>query len=358
MDKFKPKKLAATKPTKTAATPRNNGFEGKKAVSEVIQGKSDLNPANNQPVNAMANSIMSGINQLEAERKSNNAFCVQVINQLLQDRDTLNSIRKAVSQDAANPAAKYAVGIQSLLSEFDAGELYQIGKRCEAIAKTNDHLGRQFLSEKVKPLICSMNVLIDLENKTYRWATYEELKAQLPAQAPTESTNTFLKLVPLNTLRTMQQQRRINKARKDPYCSVTKDGVIKYHAKPFTGSMSEADKKLLRDKEHAEAEAKIRAEIEKTTKRKISAEMMDAEKAVQQKELEIIAEARLKAAHIHSKQIVRNTKLASFKPVAVAMVVGVIAFTIAINTPEDQEQEIQTAAFDMPYTDYQELSND
>ena len=336
--------------TKSPATQQKDGISAKKAVSEVIQSKSDLNPADNKPDNSVANSILDGINQLEAERKSNNAFCVTQINKILKDRETLKDLRTTIALDSANPAAKYAIAIQALLGEFDAGALFQITKRCDLIAKSNEQLGRQFLTEKVKPIICGMNVLIQLESNDYRWATYEELSEQLPASVSVEKSK-LMNIAPLRKLRTIQQQRRINKARLDPYCSVKKDGTIKYHTKPFVGEMSEADKKLLREKAHAESEAKIRAEIEKNTHRKMSAEMMDAEKAIQQKELEIIAGARLKAAEINAKNIVRNTKLSTFKPVAVTVAVAAIAAFVAISSQDlaEQDETIQTAAFEQTW---------
>ena len=336
--------------TKSPVTQQNDGISGETAVSETIQGKSDLNPAQNKPDNNVANCILEGIGKLEEERKSNNLVCVDVINNILKDRETLQTLRTTIALDAANPAAKYAVAIQALFTEFDAGALFQVTKRCELIAKSNEQLGRQFLTEKVKPIICSMNILVQLESNDYRWATFDELNEQLPAPTSADDSK-LMNIAPLRKLRTMQQQRRINKARLDPYCSVKKDGTIKYHTKPFAGEMSEADKKLLREKAHAESEAKIRAEIEKNTHRKMSAEMMDAEKAIQQKELEIIAGARLKAAEINAKNIVRNTKLSTFKPVAVTVAVAALAAFVAISSQDlaEQEETIQTAAFEQPW---------
>lgn len=347
MKKFKFNNPVAEISAAKSEKPEKDGILAKIAVFKENPVKTDLKPANNKPEPSYAASIISGIKQLDAEIKSNNDFCIQLINQLLKERSTLESIRSIIALDASNPAAKYAVGIQSLLNEFNAGELFQLVKRCDAIAKENEQLGRNFLTDKIKPLICDMNVLIQLESNDYRWATYEELKEQLPVTQKPE-TNQLMKLPVLKKLRTMQQQHRISKAKKDTYCSVKKDGSIIYHPRPFTGEMSEADKKLLRQKAQAEAEAKIRADIEKITYRKLTSEAMAAEKALQERELEIHAKARLKAAEIHAKSLVSRTKLATYKPIAVAASIAAIAVFIAIKTDSvaPQDQEIQTASIE------------
>lgn len=301
-------------------TAQNNGFFSKFKKNAGIQGKTGVNPAQNKPLDISA-TLTKAIEDMETKRVLNNGQCVLLINKAINQPETIKHIRDLIAADPSNGAAKYSLGIQCLLERFDAGEAFALIDTCKEIASTEESLGRHFLTDKVKPIICGLNILIQKSDNTYRWANLNELKTAIPGNA-----NLFVKIKQSAAKRAKQAKTKlvISRNQSNPYLVLGDDGEVEYLRKPFTGQLTKEEARLIREHEEAKAKAKL---IEDTQKLKDKAATKDQNKLNRQLELqkqELWMASELERTELQIKQAYQSQKLASFqKP---AIVLAVLAF--------------------------------
>lgn len=338
--------------SETKEKAQNNGFFNKFSFEQQIRGKSRENPPKNQP-KSIAASLMHSINEAEKARIANNADCILVINQMINQPELVKTFRQMVASDPANTPAKYAIGLQALLDQFDAGETLALVKTCEAIAKQHDQLGRQFLTEKVKPIVMAMNVLIQCSDNSFRWATLAELERSAPGK-PSLIKN--LKSATTSKLGELKAKVIINrrKVSANPYLLVDDNGNVEQLRKPFTGELTKEEAKLMREYDDAKAKADL---IEKT--RKLKDKAAGKEQHQQNRELEVQqqslwAQAQLDITELQIRKAYEAEKWKTFqKPAIVIGVIVLVGLAITNLDKLPQGQTMQANIQSVPVPSYQ-----
>lgn len=323
----KPKQCSDALTQTAGKKPQNNVFFGKFPFKTRNGGKTSTKRTENKPLNIGSN-LLNHINELEKQRAQNNAHCILLINNIINQPAKVAAIRDIVAADKSNQPAKYAVALQAIISLFDAGEKFELIKACTKLAADHDTLGRDFLTGKIKPIIIDLQILTQNQDNTFTWSTLEQLQTALPGKTSLLSNIKKASSAKMKQLRT---SRVAKKNASNAYLLVKPDGTLEEHRKPFTGELTPAEAKLMREHDAAKAAAEL---IEKTRKLKDKAAQKEdhaADRQLQSQKQAMWAEAELSLTELQIKKAHQTEKLATFTKPAIAAAVGAVIWIALAN---------------------------
>jgi len=334
-------------------------FSAQLPQNEQIGTKSGLNRAQIGTKSAektIKHDLLAMVAALEQQQESANCAAKSAARQLLCQADVAEKIR----EEGVENAVHYALGIHLILEQCQAGKVINAVQLLDDIAAQHNEPSKNFLKEKVVPLFKQYTIWIKQSDNKYRWIQpqkeqdKESPAAQLDQKVTVEcqwSATSPLKSAAgvLLACRQIFQRRHAKKSAKitqkakaDPYLKIDKTGAIQQLSKPFQGELSEQEKKLIRAKEKAEAEAKIIRLTDQFKNIKLLRENAEFEQSIQQQVNELHAQAALEAAEIHARQAVQKAKLQSYKPLAVVFIILLIVLFIANTQPTPLDIGSQT----------------
>ena len=342
MTKFTFDNLPKPAPSKTAVPAKNNGFLQKMPPEKRNGAKTDPKRTNNKP-KGLAAQLMDSIENLEKSRCDTNDSCKLMITKITNHPHAVQFLSEKIVADKANDAAKYSIGLQSVLDLFDEGQPFALVDACNTIAKNNAALGRDFLTKRVTPIITTLNLLKQNTDNTYRWATYNELAISCPGK---HQVLRKLKHGAIAKVRAAKTNRVMRRNGGNPYLLVDASGNVERFRKVFEGDLTKEEAKLLRDLDAAKAKNKI---IEETRKLNDKAAIRDQEKAGRElvaQQQQLWAEGELQRTELQIRQAIQSQKLSTFQKPAIALGVIAIIAMVMMNIdklPPMPEQSVMQA---------------
>ena len=258
-------------------------------------------------------------------------------------KDLLNTpknIKAAKAEHGDQDARDVLVGALCLAKSMFPGQPARLTYIVNDTANQYPQFSYRMLMDKCKPLLVELGILIKINATKYRWAAVDELNNLLNPVAvgaenlqqacnrpatPCNGTATGLQQ-PAKVLRN-RLQRAINgcnlqkwvdahqqrKALRDPWTDVLPDGSIQKHRKAFSGELSAAEKKAIRDAYERNSYSKLLSKNPELTP--------EAQQLAQQKQLEMIERKAAQAAQMDTLKM--WAKIISFV-LAVYWVIGTL----------------------------------
>lgn len=340
-------------PAKTAPAPTVLEFP-KNGTEDVFLGeigqKQSLRPVYGEFTESLRpdlpNKLAAILEQIDEQEAAEAEKAIHLAQEIMCNLDVAKQIRVAIREgDTSADYTRYTQGIDALLNSFSVGSPIQTVQLIDETSKQNENLSIRFLTDKIKPLFEQQGLWLNRTGNTFRWATIEELEAQLLALKPAidlqsdgkqdattrqERVSRLLKTCnrPILFLRRKKLQKAIKKAKADPFAKVQGDEII-YHPQPFQGEMTEPEKKLIRDLAKAEAREALEGKLAKLNDKEFQRQLRTEEKAAMQKIAAMQAEAQAATAELIARRQVRNAKLIGYAPVlSIITVFGLVAFLI------------------------------
>lgn len=284
---------------------------------------------------------------LDEEQEKINQQCLAIIAKKLCEPTTVATIRNHIkASDASSDYGRYIAGIQAYLSAFEAGALVKTTELAKQLSEENDGLPNTFLRDKVKPLLEQQNILLKNQQGGFVWASLETLDKVHCTEQNTNNSNapsTTSVTKQCNSIITRINEHwdtmRRNSAKRDPYKKVLRNGDIQILNKPYTGEMSEEEKRILREFLLAKKTSKMLALTEKMNNRKFIKELADIEKATARQEVEIEQQARNRVAEIRANRAISSANLAGYTPFFIAAIVIAFVLVVVNIKPENSPQK-------------------
>lgn len=300
----------------------------------------------------MTTQLLNFVDDVAQEHQQNNKKCQEMAQKLLCNKATATLIMQETKQ-SQKEAGKYALALQTMLEFFDAGATIKTGELIEEVTRKHSDLNKTFLKEKAKPMLEKLGILVKREDNNFRWADKNDLHLHLKmcrwgageTQKGAGRVISMCKsIAPWVQVKANDMQ--VKKALNDPYCKVHADGTIEQFNKPYKGELTDRDKKLIRERDKAKAEAKLRAEISQFRDKKLQQEISAAHFTSQMESQTVALEAQAMADEIRARREVSRAKLEGYKPVLYILVVLAIWWLIDSNQPEqmptfNQQTEVQ-----------------
>ena len=169
----------------------------------------------------------------------------------------------------AGESLQTLAGAILLIQHLAPGEpikVWELIKKCK-----NNKVSQNTLYYKSKLLLENAGIWKKIGSKEYRWVDWKPTKNAETHSQFAEKTANDLQIAAnglqidcestANRLQMWLDNWRLKRAARDPYCTVTKDEngkpVIKKMRKPFTGELTETEKKAIRDRDEQAKYAKL-----------------------------------------------------------------------------------------------------
>ena len=298
------------------------------------------------------------------ERATANADCRTICHQIICAEAVITHLMDIIN---AEDVTRFEVGFESLLaSGFNTGAAVNFSELMLQTAKAHSELSITFIREQIKPVLEWLGILVKKPDNTFRWATLEELQAspyaaEKPVTDTTEAAtvvqpNGLFRLMdcigdavlnpaqtcnkPFSAIRRRQQNRRLERAKKDPYATVHDNGTIQYLPKPLEGELTEAEKELIRQAAKAEREGKLKAKIAAWKDKEAQTEWRNIQMQAAAEQQAITQQYLLKAAELRGKREMAKEKLRGYVPFLFAAgIVTFIGLKYAAQADVDVEDE-------------------